>query len=165
MIPLAELTANKKNHRAARRENRANVDLVSHHSLCEMNFHRLLRLTPKLFDGRTQWQFTVGVASDIEILIEVTDAAPYTTTLCISQSVSNTLNSCIQVRLYHDVEMAEIIAWDKHRNWRVHYDYPNSQMYHPDEKFALNRFLYEWLLFCSREGNAGRHFCDGVLAK
>jgi len=123
----------------------------------------MLRLMPGLRNGRDVWKITVGVDQDIHAVIEVIETAPYTTTLCVSQELYGVCSSCIRVRLYHDVEMAEIIAWDNHRNWRTHYDYPNRNMYQPDEKFALNRFLNDWLLFCSREGEAGRYICDLVL--
>lgn len=64
----------------------------------------------------------------------------------------------LRVRLYHDVEMAEVIAWDNHRHWLPVYTYPNRRMYLPDEKLAINRFLGEWLSHCLKLGIA----CDGV---
>ncbi|MBT8149178.1 MAG: DUF1249 domain-containing protein [Gammaproteobacteria bacterium] len=49
------------------------------------------------------------------------------------------------VRLYHDVRLAEVIAFSGKRSALASYEYPNEVMFQPDEKAQQNRFLAEWL--------------------
>lgn len=129
------------------------VDLVAHHSVCETNFHRLSALLPGLRAGISCWSFTAGLAtSTFDIHVKVLDEAPYTTTLSVEQTHNHIETPKIVVRLYHDASMAEIVSWDNHRHWKPQYRYPNDQMYHPDEKMALNQFLSDWLTFCRNLG-------------
>jgi len=137
------------------------VDIRSHHALCEINFHRLLCLLPDMRNGVESWNFVVGeAAGKLQVCVKLLDEAPYTTTVEVEQSrhwgdciLNDILPSArIILRLYHDVRMAEIIAWDQHKQWLPEYHYPNAQMYQPDEKVALNQFLGEWLCFCNKHG-------------
>ena len=129
------------------------VDIASHHAQCEVNFHQFLALLPGLREGTESWSFTVGVAPlDINVEVEVLESAPYTTTVAVEQDQKMMKTPRIVVRLYHDVGMAEIISWDHHRHWKPQYAYPNTNMYHPDEKLALNQFLGDWLRFCRKQG-------------
>ena len=162
------------------------VNLKDHHGQCEINFHLLMTLVPECRESSTQWRFSMdsslvqAVASFQRI-----DLSPYTTTLRITQhrspssyteastrqtdsytSVSTKrmpaylMPPSLTVRLYHDVEMAEVVAWDNHRYWHPVYSYPNSRMYHRDEKLALNRFLGEWLVCCRKLGVSLQHFVN-----
>ena len=129
------------------------VDLSGHHAQCEMNFHQFLCLLPGLRDGTNNWSFVAGQApTGFTINIAVVESAPYTTTLSVEQEHNVVETPRIVVRLYHDVGMAEIVSWDHHRHWKPHYNYPNTHMYHPDEKLALNQFLGDWLRFCRKQG-------------
>lgn len=129
------------------------VDLRSHHALCEMNFHQLIRLLPGIKRGVDQWSFAAGnYHPNFEINVRVIEDAPYTTTIEVEQNHVSIVTPRIVVRLYHDVSMAEIVSWDHHRYWLPEYPYPNPKMYHPDEKLALNRFLGDWLDFCRKQG-------------
>lgn len=166
------------------------VDIQGHHALCEMNFHRLLRLMPGREAGVKHWGFSVGQLSNnkaesetaaeapvnnadinreqpslINVSISVVDSAPYTTTVELQQTSFLPLlkKPKILVRMYHDAAMAEIVGWDRHRHWRPQYLYPNAHMYQPDEKLALNKFLGEWLEFCRKHGYLKEEFCDKVL--
>ena len=58
----------------------------------------------------------------------------------------------LDVRLYHDADVAEVVAWQGHRRFRVRNEYPNPHMYHCDEKAQLNQFLGELLEFCLVQG-------------
>jgi uncharacterized protein YqiB (DUF1249 family) len=65
----------------------------------------------------------------------------------------NSLNVySLDVRLYHDATVAEVIAWEGRRQFRARHTYPNCNMYHSDEKAQLNRFLGELLAFCLQYG-------------
>ncbi|WP_018013916.1 DUF1249 domain-containing protein [Teredinibacter turnerae] len=141
------------------------VDIGAHHALCEMNFHRLLTLMPNWQEGCQQWDFTLGDRHVHEVKLKVVDAAPYTTTVEVVQHLVGIKPPKLVVRLYHDANMAEIISWDRHRNWKPQYTYPNPQMYAPDEKLELNRFLGDWLEFCHSQGYAPAYNCEKVLVK
>jgi len=130
-------------------------DLKGHHSQCELNFYLCLSLVPGCREGMTQWAFTIGDEQGLHVSIKLLDSAPYTSTIEIQQQtvVDGFLSSPkVLVRLYHDVQMAEVVAWDQHRHWRPVYSYPNKRMYHNDEKLALNRFLGDWLVHCRKQG-------------
>ena len=113
---------------------RRTVDLRDHHARCEMNFHQFISLLPGLRNGVDAWAFDAG-EHKMRVEVRVLDAAPYTTTLTIEQYHANSAVHWprLAVRLYHDVGMAEIVSWDHHRQWQFRYDYPNANMYHPND--------------------------------
>lgn len=141
------------------------LNLCSHHAQCEMNYHLSISLMPGLREGSGNWEFIVGEEAN-KVRISLHEAAPYTTTVDIVQSRTDCdehiSNPRIRVRLYHDVEMAEVIAWDNHRHWLPIYTYPNRRMYLPDEKLAINRFLGEWLGHCLKLGIACGGVCESI---
>lgn len=132
------------------------VNLREQMACCEANYARLLKLMPE-FDDQNQWQYEtrVGEAS-LTLAIEITERAPYTTMLSVQQC-SGISDWCsapqMQVRLYHDVRMAEVIAWREHRRLQARYDYPNSAMYQQDEKAQLNSYLADCLMQVIEHGH------------
>ncbi len=58
----------------------------------------------------------------------------------------------LDVRLYHDAAVAEVIGWKGRRYFKARNEYPNRNMYHRDEKAQLNQFLGELLEFCLVQG-------------
>ncbi len=151
------------------------VDIKGHHALCEMNFFRMEKLMPGYRNGISHWAYQFGGKQHAQKLpasvdIKIIDRAPYTTTVEILQNNKNSTfgdtlpqQAKLIVRLYNDVKMAEIICWNSHRNWLPSYRYPNKQMYHPDEKLELNRFLGDWLAFCRKQGFISFNNCEQVL--
>lgn len=128
-----------------------------------MNYHRLLGMLPGLNQGVDLWRFQAGSDADIDLEIEVKERARYTSVVEIRQNHDNLEMPAFMLRLYHDADVAEVIAFDGHRNWQSQYAYPNPKMYQPDEKQALNRFLADWLVFCRKHGLAHRDNCESVL--
>ncbi|SMF62407.1 hypothetical protein SAMN02745866_04007 [Alteromonadaceae bacterium Bs31] len=139
------------------------VDLKSHHAQCELNFYRFLNLMPNWQDGEQQWLLAIGNNGNFYVRLRVIDSARYTTTVEVLQQQEGLDPPRLVVRLYHDASMAEIISWDGHRHWKPQYTYPNPQMYHPDEKLELNRFLGDWLELCHSHGYAAPAYCESVL--
>ncbi len=124
------------------------VNLSEQMAHCEANYARLLKLMPT-FDECEHWHYDVQAGSQTwQIHLRVTERAPYTTTLEVCQQ--DTLHHwgsspTLQVRLYHDARMAEVVSCQGHRRVLPRYDYPNRQMYQQDEKAQFNRFLSDWL--------------------
>ncbi len=139
------------------------VDLAGHIAECEINYARLLQILPGLREGRTEWRFDIGSNASIKIHMRLKESAPYTSMIDVVQVSGDMALPALQLKLCHDADVAEITAWDKHRHWQPSYDYPNPKMYQPDEKFALNRFLGEWLDFCLNHGLVPPDICDSVL--
>jgi len=134
---------------------RYRVDLAGHIACCEGNYARLLKLLPNL-DDNGSWKFDLEISPQHrwQTEVQVVDRARYTTTVEINQqeqflsaatSAWGNKQLLLQVRLYHDAHMAEVLAWSKHKPLAARYDYPNSKMYLADEKSQCNLFLSEWL--------------------
>ena len=134
-----------------RARRRYQVNLVEQQALGDLNYARLMRLMPDL-DVASQWSFRVSVPQeDWRVTISVVERARFTTSVLISRHQCDcrwTRSPALQVRLYHDARMAEVIAWERHRVKLGRYSYPNTKMYQCDEKAQLNRFLGEWLNHC-----------------
>jgi hypothetical protein len=135
-----------------RTRERYRVDLLELQAACEANYMRLMRLLPAMRNhpdtrriAMSQGDRLLGV-----LVLTVTESCPYTTTVQISQQ------DCLpwlpvpqmDVRVYHDARMAEVIGAENARRFRGIYSYPNAQMHQPDEKNQLNLFLGEWLGHC-----------------
>lgn len=137
---------------------RYRLDLIELQATCAANYARLMRLLPQLRElpsGRehlgirrvtlSQGEQVLGV-----LALEVLEVCPYTTTLRLRQEHSLPWLPVppLQVRVYHDARMAEVVGADNARSFRSTYAYPNSAMHQPDEKTQLNQFLGEWLVHC-----------------
>ena len=62
----------------------------------------------------------------------------------------------LDVRLYHDLKMAEVVFSHHSRQLEPLYDYPNERMYQSNEKESWNEFLMDLIHFCYKgEGDNG----------
>lgn len=135
-----------------RTRERYRVDLLELQAACEANYVRLMRLLPDMRNqpdtrriAMSQGDRLLGV-----LVLTVVESCPYTTTVQLRQE------DCLpwlpvpkmDVRVYHDARMAEVIGAEHARRFRGIYSYPNAQMHQPDEKNQLNLFLGEWLGHC-----------------
>lgn len=125
---------------------------------CESNYLRFLRLLPTI-DEQSEWNFGVETATEelSKVSIQVVERSKYTVTLRLvqqSELADWMPQPAITVRLYHDAHMAEVLSFQKNRYVRSRYEYPNQNMYMPDEKAQLNQFLGEWLDHCKAVGVA-----------
>ncbi|AIR88328.1 DUF1249 domain-containing protein [Pseudomonas cremoricolorata] len=136
---------------------RYRVDLVGLQAACEANYARLMRLLPEMRSsqserriGMTQGDQALGV-----LALEVLQACPYTTTLRVRQEHSLLWLPVpqMEVQVYHDARMAEVVSAEHARRLRSIYPYPNEAMHQPDEKAQLNLFLGEWLSHCLAWGH------------
>ena len=143
------------------------IDLPAQLAECEANYVRLLKILPDLTE-RDKWLFEIGSGrTQSQVAVSVVERAPYTTTLQLVQLAAPAHELLSQIKtpklticLYHDADMAEVVAWEHHRRLRPRYQYPNTHMYHIDEKAQCNRFLSDWLMLCLEQGRAVFDLCD-----
>ena len=133
-------------------------------ALCERNYAQLNRF---LAADATVGQYSVlHVSEQHQYRITLTDCARFTTTLHIGlEPVSATLSHYFRpsfiVRLYHDAQVAEVIACQHVRHFKARYDYPNVDMLLPDEKRQINLLLRDWLVLCAEQGYVNRELAFG----
>ncbi len=136
------------------------VDLVQQHALCEINYARLLKLLPE-FQEQDYFRLSITHGSEqrshtSELKIKVLQRAPYTTLISIKIAMpwSHWFSTPdLEVRLYHDAQMAEVVMAQKVRQFSLVTEYPNKRMALPNEKLVLNQFLSELLDFCMSGGH------------
>jgi uncharacterized protein len=131
---------------------RYRVDLVELQTACELNYVRLQQLLPGMRDNPqtrrvalSQGEHLLGV-----LVLEVLETCPYTSTVEVRQehNLSWLPVPRLEVRVYHDARMAEVVGTQSARRFQGIYPYPNAAMHQPDEKTQLNLFLGEWLSHC-----------------
>jgi len=142
---------------------RYRVDLLELQAACEANYVRLMRLLPDMRNDPDTRRIAMSQGDRLlgVLVLTVTESCPYTTTVQVRQE------HCLpwlpvpkmDVRVYHDARMAEVISAENARRFRGIYSYPNAQMHQPDEKNQLNLFLGEWLGHCLACG----HELESVL--
>ncbi|VFS83675.1 putative dehydrogenase [Pseudomonas aeruginosa] len=131
---------------------RYRVDLASLQATCEANYARLMRLLPDMREAQASRRVALSEGERLlgVLALEVTEACPYTTTLQVRQELGLPWLPAprLEVRVYHDARMAEVIGAEQARRLMAIYPYPNQAMHQPDEKNQLNLFLGEWLAHC-----------------
>ena len=129
------------------------VDLIDLHSLCEANYIRLLRLFAD-YEQCNERCIVVGAA---RVMLTVTERCRYTTNLRlqhVSPLASQLSGIELDMRLYHDARMAEVVGFQSHTHVQGRYRYPNNHMYARDEKRQQNGYVADLLAFCLAEGQA-----------
>jgi uncharacterized protein YqiB (DUF1249 family) len=129
------------------------VNLVDLHSLCESNYARVLRLFPD-YEQRNDREIVAGQS---RLTLNVTERCRYTTNIRlthVSPLGSHWGGIDLDIRLYHDARMAEVVGFQSHSRLAGRYQYPNTKMYQRDEKQQQNQYVADLLAFCMREGVA-----------
>jgi uncharacterized protein YqiB (DUF1249 family) len=128
--------------------------LANMHLVCEVNYARLLKLLPDCDTEDLEYQFQVNAS--LLYTIKIIDCSRYTSTLEMSQKSQmgyEFLRPVVQVRLYHDAKMAEVLSAQNIGSLKPSYQYPNTKMYQKNEKEMVNLFLAEWVQFCLTQSN------------
>lgn len=162
--------------------NQYNVDLASHLVVCEANFYRLLQLMPNAGEHQ-QWGYIIGNHYKLEtsLALEIIAVARYTTSvrltyknplfspdrhyhyMAASPSAMSRLwleskqaQCTLDIQMYHDANLAEVIAMQQYRRLQARYNYPNAQMHQQDEQARLNTYLQEILSHCLKNGRISK---------
>lgn len=115
----------------------------------------------------------LSVPNPAAIAVEVIEQCKFTTTLAMALELQAEMNGesigeefvskkllpfsgmlKLSVRMYHDVMLAEVIAFSGKRTALASYEYPNETMFQPDEKAQQNQFLAEVLSLGLKKGLA-----------
>lgn len=123
-------------------------------AICEANYASMMRLLPDVDTERLEYRFSAG--QSLHYRIRIIESARYTSTLEVHQINASTpmfLQPAMQVRLYHDARVAEVIKSQRVSTFNASYPYPNQRMHQKNEKQMVNRFLAEWLQFCLQHQN------------
>jgi len=126
---------------------------------CDANYIRLLRLFPKMaHEDSLEFGLTGTTEDGAVVNVSIDERRPFTTMLTVK--VANDADKpwvkwpMMEVRVYHDVKSAEVVSFQRHRNFKYRYHTPNRNMFQPDEKSQINRFLGELLTFCAEHGHS-----------
>ena len=128
-------------------------DLKQMQTICDRNYTFLANIIPHLSDDEPD--YSVATEGKLVYRIRLKEDCRYTSIITIKQTtpgVPNFLSPELEVRVYHDAKMAEVVSFQNMNRIKPSYQYPNPQMHQKDEKLQLNLFLAEWLSFCLKAG-------------
>ena len=123
--------------------------------LYESNYIRLRNLAPEL--DAMEGQAVSRVPGALDLHLQLLERCRFTTTLGLTYHFHEENEAFpapdIRVRIYHDAQVAEVIACGRRRGMhhaeynRLHHSYSRT------EKWRMNRFLCKWLGYCLRQGH------------
>ena len=134
-------------------------DLVADAAECDANYIRLRRLFPDM-DSEDDVEFGIRTLTEegATVVLKIEERCPFTTMISVNVTAERDEPfirwPSLEVRIYHDVKAAEVIRFERHRNFRFRYPTPNENMFQPDEKSQINRYLGELLTYCIRHGHS-----------
>jgi uncharacterized protein len=114
-------------------------------ALCGRNYAHILRWLPEKALVGELWRVR-GAVGLLEV--GILENTRYTQLVEISRpGIGSGLVSVpsVQVRIYHDAKLAEVLSSQQIFRLQPVYDYPNSCMHHSNEKYQVNAFLEELL--------------------
>ncbi len=124
--------------------------------LYERNYIQMRRLVPWL--PARQGSRVSRVRDGLDLYLRILERHRYTTDLVLTyrfQRAGGTLlEPDLQVRVYHDARVAEVLTahlrhWPHFDTMRLDSD-GDSQVY---ARWRVNRFLYKWLHYCLYQGH------------
>ena len=162
---------------AADNQSKYKPSLVTLMTLSQSNYMLLLRLLADCeVAGQTRY---FSISPQLSYCLAVHEVTRYTTVVTIEQvSLNNDAHSlkssqqsnqasdeeqvpnqlkqlltpAMEVRLYHDAQVIDVLSCQNIRTVKPRYDYPNKAMHQPDEKQQIQLFLKEWLQLCLAHG-------------
>ena len=134
---------------------KSKINLSKLIKLYENNYIKVVNLLPKKSIDSSMTFFLPEGTKNSNVLIKVIKSSKYTSALKIIQSnmsINRLPETRMEVAIYHDLKMAEVIHFNGKRVFWLRNKYPNINMFSKDEKFQWNKFLSEWLTFSKKEG-------------
>jgi len=133
--------------------------------LYEDNYRKLVTMLP---DIHVLEHVTLSSENHImRVAVNVMERTKYTVLIELNTyyqgGMAKLIQSAMQVRLYHDAQVAEVIVVQGERRIRPYYVYPNHKMFLPDEKQQGNKMLFEILSFCSRNRYKKSYVANQIL--
>lgn len=127
-------------------QNKYVPDLAEMQQVCSRNYALLLRVIPLEYEQGATWTFQV--TPQLAFVLTVNKLGPYTEEMTLNMRDSQLpqfVNTQLEFRLYHDAQMAEVVAFQNQKKIRQSYPYPNPNLHHKDEKMQGNQLLKDWL--------------------
>jgi uncharacterized protein YqiB (DUF1249 family) len=128
--------------------------------LYESNYIRFGWLADKLaaLDGRHR----SSLAEDCDLVLNVTERCPYTTTLSLTYLLSHPSEPLeypdMRIRIYHDARLVEAQAWAATHPHPILKALRSRAERELDQRWARNLMLNKWLEYCVERGH---RFCAG----
>jgi len=121
--------------------------------MCASNYQKLLKLMPELL---TLKEVAVGVAiNNTPLHITVIENTPYTMMIelnhCFNLSKDESLEPAVQVRIYLDAQLAEVMSDQAHSSIAVAFKDKSLSKDIMNYKWRLNYFLQKWLDHCLKK--------------
>lgn len=130
--------------------------------LYECNYIRLRNLVPDL--DTIHNHVVSRVAGVLDLHLTIVERCKFTTTLNLTYIFHDDEGSFpapdMQVRMYHDAQVGEVIACGRRRGERHAVYNRMFNSYSLSEKWHMNRFLQKWLGFCLMQGH---RFVEGAV--
>jgi hypothetical protein len=121
----------------------------------ECNYIRLRNLVPDL--DAMPAEVVSRIEGVLDLHLRIVERCKFTTTLRLTY-LFHDQEGCfpapdMQVRMYHDAQVGEVISCGRRRGVR-HASYNRMfNRYSLDEKWRMNRFLQKWLGYCLMQGH------------
>ena len=128
--------------------------------LYESNYIRFgwLAANAAALDGR----HCSSVAADCDLVLNVTERCPYTTTLNLTYLLAHPTEPLeypdMTIRIYHDARLVEAQAWADIHPHPVLKALRSRAERELDQRWARNLMLNKWLEYCVERGH---RFCPG----
>lgn len=123
--------------------------------LYECNYIRMRNLVPEL--DAIPATLVSKVAGALDLHLHIVERCKFTTTLNLTYHFSDEeglfLAPDLQVRMYHDAQVGEVIACGRRRGVRQAEYNRMRNNYSLQEKWHMNRFLQKWLGYCLLQGH------------
>lgn len=126
---------------------RYQFDLAALQRLAALNYASLEGVAAQLQPSQ---KLKIALHDQLSFIVSKETEARYTSDVKIQQS---TLTQALpglraaelEVRLYHDVQLAEVLRVQGVERLQAVYPQPNDAMHQSNEKYQANAFLQEWL--------------------
>lgn len=133
---------------------RYQFDLAALQRLAALNYAALKPLAESV---RLHGCQVIKIGHQLRFAMTVLETAPYTTEVrieqqALSQQLPGLKEAQLDVRLYHDAQLAEVVRSQGVTRLQPTYEVPNPRMHHADEKHQVNHFLQEWLQLIRNRG-------------